>query len=151
MSIILLGAIVLINLIDPVEFFWRSPPDPTWETRWRALDPNESAWLAVMASSRGWLATLTDPEEIELAQGFRRRESRRRIYVDLILSPLLIAVAALVLIGVLSISALGITLGLSALVRGLMLYRRERQTQKTYQQAKDNYRALTLAEAMPSA
>lgn len=73
---------ILVDAVDAVdagEAYWSARHDPTWETRWRTLDPAERSWLAVMATSRNWMATLTDPEEIRPAKGRRSQESRRRI------------------------------------------------------------------------
>jgi hypothetical protein len=61
--IFLLGVTFLVDVVDLVECSG-GPRDPTWETRWRALESAESAWLAVMAGSRSWIASLTDPEEV---------------------------------------------------------------------------------------
>jgi hypothetical protein len=149
--IILLGVTLLFDVAEFVELFWRSPRDPTWETRWRALDPTESSWLAYMASSRKWFGTLTDPEEIELAKGFMRQEKRRRIYVDLLVaSPLAITAGLLVLAGVLPLGGVGIILGAFAVLRPFELLHRERQIKKTYEKTKATYQAITGSEPAPS-
>jgi hypothetical protein len=62
---------------DAFDAYLGARREPTWKTRWRTLDPAERSWLAVVATSRPWIATLTDPEEIRLAKGCRRHESRR--------------------------------------------------------------------------
>jgi hypothetical protein len=100
--------------------------DPTWETRWRSLDPAERAWLAMMSTSREWIGTLTDPEEIKLAKGFRRHESRRLLSIDLICLPLLLAAAALSL--ALHTDLIVLTVFFAyGLVRNIWTYRRGRQ------------------------
>jgi Flp pilus assembly protein TadB len=119
---------LLAAAIDASQAFWGASDDPTWETRWRSLDPAERTWLAAMATSRKWLATLTDPEEIKLAKGQRRHESRRRLYFDLAFLPLLLAVTVLVLAGALSAaSILMIVFPGYVLVRSFWVYRREQQ------------------------
>ena len=149
--IALLGVTVLVDVVEFVDSFWRSAPDPTWETRWRALDPAESAWLAVMATSRNWLATLTDPEEIALAKGFRRHERRRVVYFDLAGLPFLAAVVAFSLIGLADPSIVGLAFSTLLLLRGVPIYLRGRQIKKTYERAKANYLALTAPEPAPAA
>lgn len=151
LAIALLGVTVLVDVIEFVDAFWRSGPDPTWETRWRALDPAESAWLAVMATSNNWLITLTDPEEIALAKGFRRYERRRRVYFDLIGLPFLAAAVALTLIGLVNPSIVGLIFSTFLLLRPIPIYLRERQIKKTYQQVKENYAGMTTPEPAPAA
>jgi Flp pilus assembly protein TadB len=118
---------VLIGAIDAGEASWAARHDPTWEARWRSLDPAESSWLAVMATSRNWMATLTDPEEIRLAKGRRSQEGRHRLKVDLAALPVFIAASALVLAGVLNEQILLVLLFAFALVRMIWTYRRERE------------------------
>lgn len=149
-ALIILGLTVLVDTVDFAEAFLSSHRDPTWETRWRALDPADSAWLAMMAGSRDWIATLTDPEEIALAKGFRRHERRHRVYIDLAALPFMLAAGVLALAGLLSPAALGLVASTFVLIRGPVLWRRERQIKKTYEQAKENYQAMTTSEAIPT-
>jgi Flp pilus assembly protein TadB len=129
--VILALATVLVPLlagaIDAGEAAWSARHDPTWETRWRSLDPAESAWLAVMATSRNWMATLTDPEEIRLAKGRRSREGLHRLKVDLWALPVFVAAAALVLAGAMSAQILIPILLTFGFARNVWSYRRERQ------------------------
>jgi Flp pilus assembly protein TadB len=118
---------ILIGAIDAGEASWATRHDPTWESRWRSLDPAESSWLAVMATSRNWMATLTDPEEIRLAKGRRGQEGRHRIKVDLAALPVFVAAGVLVLAGVLDEQILLVLLFAFGLVRMIWTYRRERQ------------------------
>ncbi len=145
-----MGVIVLVDGAEFFDTFWRSVPDPTWETRWRALDPSQSAWLALMATSRGWLGTLTDPEEIELATGFHRHERRYRVCFDLAALPFIGAAATLVLVGLVPVGVLGLAAGTFGLVRSLVLYHREQQIKNAYKQAKDDYRGMTAPEPAPA-
>jgi Flp pilus assembly protein TadB len=117
---------ILIGAIDGGEAYWGARHDPTWETRWRSLDPAERAWLAVIATSRNWLATLTDPEEIRLAKGRRSAEGRRRLKADLWALPVFIAASVLVLADVLNVQVLFFVLLVFGLIRGIWTYRRER-------------------------
>jgi hypothetical protein len=146
LAIALLGVTVLVDVIEFVDTFWRSAPDPTWETRWRALDPAESTWLAVMATSRNWLSTLTDPEEVALAKGFRRHERRRLVYFDLASLPFLAAAVALSVIGLMNPSVVGLVFSTFLLLRSIPVYLRGRQIKKAYDQAKANYLAVTTPE-----
>lgn len=146
-AITFLGITVLIDVAEFIDAFWRSAPDPSWETRWKALDPAESTWLAEMSRSRAWLATLTDPEEIELARGFYRRERRHRVYLDLTALPFIAAAGALVLTGALPLEVLGVVGGGFICIRGVVLYLRERRIKKSYQEAKADYLAVTAPAA----
>ncbi|HEY0278742.1 MAG TPA: hypothetical protein VGC32_10790 [Solirubrobacterales bacterium] len=118
---------ILVGAIDFGGAAWSTRRDPTWETRWRSLDPTESAWLAVMAASRNWMATLTDPEEIRLARGRRSQEARRRLKVDLWALPVFIATSALVVAGLLNSQILIAVLFGFGLLRTVWTYKRERQ------------------------
>jgi hypothetical protein len=119
---------ILIGAIDAAEAHWSARDDPTWETRWGSLDPAERSWLAVVATSRAWIATLTDPEEIRLAKGCRRRESRRRLNFDLAALPFFVAGLALMLTGLVDadLVLLAFFLGFG-LVRTVWIWRRERE------------------------
>jgi Flp pilus assembly protein TadB len=64
---IVIGAAVLV-FRDRVD-------DSAWEERWRALSPADRTRIAAAARSGTLLA---DPEEMELAAGYARRERRRR-------------------------------------------------------------------------
>jgi Flp pilus assembly protein TadB len=148
-----IGLLVITLVIDVVDFadvFWRSAPDPTWDTRWRSLDPTESTWLAYMATSRNWLATLTDPEEIALARGFRRHERRYIVYADLAVVPFVVAAAVLMLAGLVSIGVAGLVAFIFTTARSGVLYLRERRIKKTYEQAKADYRGMTGADPAPA-
>jgi Flp pilus assembly protein TadB len=118
---------ILVGAIDAGEAYLGARHDPTWERRWRSLDPAERSWLAVIATSRNWIATLTDPEEIRLAKGRRSREGRRRLNVDLAALPVFIAASVLVLAGVVNEQVLLFVLFGFGLMRGIWTYRRERQ------------------------
>lgn len=139
----LLAITVVIDVVDFADAFWRSAPDPTWETRRRSLDPSESAWLAYMAISRQWIATLTDPEEIALAQGFRRHERRFIVYADLAVLPVVIATAILMLGGLVSIGIVGLVAFIFTTVRNLVVYLRARRIKQAYTEEKATYQALT--------
>lgn len=80
-----------------------------------------------MATSRDWIATLRDPEEIRLAKGRRSQEGRDRLKFDLAALPVFIATAVLVLAGVLNVEVLLSVLFAFGLIRGIWDYRRKRQ------------------------
>ena len=147
----LLGITLVIDVVDFADVFWRSAPDPTWETRWQSLDPTESTWLAYVATSRNWIAALTDPEEIALARGFRRHERRYIVYADLAVVPFVVAAAALMLAGLVSIGVVGLVAFIFTTVRGAVVYLRERQIKQAYEEAKANYRRMTTVDPAPIA
>jgi hypothetical protein len=95
----------------------------------------------MMAGSRDWLATLTDPEEIALARGFRRHERRYRLYVDLAALPFMAAAGVLALDGVFGPGVLGLVASTFILLRGFVVYLRERQIKR----ALDAQRELAAA------
>ena len=94
-------------------------------------------------TSRDWIATLTDPEEIKLAKGRRREESRRRINFDLAALPIFLAASIAVVAGVLSQSVLLYVLFGFALIRSIWIYRRER----TIKGALETQRKIAAATA----
>jgi len=110
-EVLLICVTVLASVAALRTALWRGADNPTWELRWRALDPGYRDWLAAMTTSPAWLKTLTDPEEIELAKGFGRRERRRRAYFDLAVTALLIVSVAFALAGLLPSSTWGLILG----------------------------------------
>lgn len=98
----------VLAAVTAIRNAWRrGSVDPLWELRWQALDPSDRARLAVAALSVTSTAALVDPERRALAEGFGRRERQRRAYFDLLLLVVLALVAALMLTGVTSFSALG--------------------------------------------
>lgn len=115
-DILLICATVIASAAALRTALWPGTDDPNWELRWRGLGPDHQDWLAAMTTSRAWLATLTDPEEIELAKGFSRRELRRRAYVDLVVTAFLVVAVALALAGVLPFSTWGLILGCYTLI-----------------------------------
>ena len=127
-AIVYAGVALLISAWEAVEAFWGARDDPTWATRWESLDPAERSWLAVMATSRSWLETLTNPEEIKLAKGCRRRERRYRLNYDLAALPVLLVAAAPVLAGVIDPTPILYSLlFLYAILRNFLAYRRDRR------------------------
>jgi hypothetical protein len=128
---------ILVAAIDAGEAYWSARHDPTWETRWRSLDPAESSWLAVIATSRNYMATLTDPEEIRLAKGRRSQESRRRLVFDLAAVPVFLAGWALVVAGVIGSGVLLTLLLTFGLLRSIWVLRRERQIKGALQAQRD--------------
>lgn len=91
--------------------------DGNWQLRWRALEPDDRARLAVAGLSGTTTAALVDPEERELAEGFGRQERRRRTYLDLALLITLAFVTALMLAGITHPSAFGLILATYGLLR----------------------------------
>ena len=119
------------------EAYRRGADDPSWELRWRALDPGYRDWLAAMTTSRTWLSTLDDPEEIELANGFARRERRRRSYFDVSALALIWLCAALILAGVLPTSACTLGFSVYGVVRLFAEFVRNQQPKRRLKQRTD--------------
>jgi hypothetical protein len=117
MDIVLISVTVFVGVISATTILRPGADDPNWELRWRSLDPGYRDWLAAMTTDPRWMKTLTDPEEVELAKGFARRERRRLAYFDLAAGVLVALVVALTLAGLVRLSATGFALGLFALVR----------------------------------
>jgi hypothetical protein len=107
--------------------------DPNWELRWRALDPGYRNWLAAMATEPSWMKTLSDPEEIQLAKGFARRERRQLAYYGLALWVLIAIAVALTVAGLLSFSDVGIAVGLVAAIPLFIESWRKRQIKRKVQ------------------
>jgi hypothetical protein len=124
--------------------FWRGTDGPLWEVRWLGLDASSRARFVTAVYSRDALAALSDPEEIELVAGYRRRQTRRRAYVELAAAPFLIIGAALALTGLLAGSSVIFILTLYTLFVGLWAYLRDRQMNGTL-------RAVVEAEAQATA
>jgi Flp pilus assembly protein TadB len=103
-----------------------------------------------MATSRNWIVTLTDPEEIALARGFRQHERRYIVYADLAVVPFVVAAAVLMLAGLASIGVVGLVAFTFTTVRNVVVYLRARRIKKTYEQAKANYQGMTAADPAPA-
>jgi hypothetical protein len=107
--------------------FRRGADGPLWEARWLGLDAPTRARIVTAVYSRDAMAALSDPEEIELVKGYRRRQRRRRAYVDLAASPFLVVGAALALNGLLRGSLVVLILTIYTFVVGAWAYLRDRQ------------------------
>lgn len=86
--VIVIGAVVLV-FRDRVD-------DSAWEERWQALDAADRSRIAAAVRRGGLLA---DPEEIDLAAGYARRELRRNSPGTLRLAVLVLLSAALIITG----------------------------------------------------
>jgi hypothetical protein len=149
-GILLICVTALVSIAALKTALWRGSDDPNWELRWRSLDPGYRDWLAAMTTSRAWLATLTDPEEIELAKGFSRRERRRRAYADLAVTALLIVAVALALAGVLPFSTWGLILGCYTLLLAGGAHLRDRQIRRKVRTWSDATAAPSRLDATPT-
>jgi hypothetical protein len=127
MTVILL-AVTLLGFIFAAAAAFRSGADNLgWELRWQGLDAGDLARISTAARSRDWRSSLTDPEELELAAGLRRRDRRRRAYVELAVLPVLLVATVLALIGLVDVAAVGLVFGLSAVFTDLWDYLRTRR------------------------
>jgi hypothetical protein len=116
-DILLIGVTVLIAASGAWTVLRPGDDDPNWELRWQGLDPGYRDWLAAMTTDPRWMGTLTDPEEVQLAKGFARRERRRLGRYDLVALVIAVLAVALAMAGVLGLGAVGIGLGLLASIR----------------------------------
>jgi hypothetical protein len=125
---VLLLIMILLGFVFAIDAAFRSGVDNLgWELRWQGLDADDLARISTAARSRDWRASLTDPEELELAEGLRRRDRRRRAYVELAALPILLVAAVLTLIGLVDVRVIGLVFGLSAVFTGLWDYLRTRK------------------------
>lgn len=98
-----------------------------WNLHWRALDPQGRARIVTAAHSREARARLTEPEDLGLVAGYTRFKSRRRAYVDLAASSLLIVLAAFALAGLVGTGDLGLAASLFLVAAGAWEYLSEKQ------------------------
>jgi hypothetical protein len=104
------GMVVVFYVEALVSAFRRGPDDPSRETRWRALDLDGRERIADSSYSSSRLAELVDPEENQLAKGYRRRLNRRSTYRGLAVFPFLVILAALTLGGAVEFTVFALTL-----------------------------------------
>jgi hypothetical protein len=116
-DIFLIGVTVLAAVLAVSVALRPGDDDPNWELRWRSLDPGYRNWLAAMTTDPRWMKTLSDPEEVELAKGFARRERRHLAFYELAATALAALTVALALAGLVRLSAVGISLGLFGGIR----------------------------------
>ncbi|HTT93224.1 MAG TPA: hypothetical protein VMF55_01010 [Solirubrobacterales bacterium] len=117
MGYFLIGVTVFIEVIALSTVLRPGADDPNWELRWRSLDPVHRDWLASMTTDPRWMRTLSDPEEVALARGFSRRQSRSLAHFELAAGVVAALAVVLTLAGLAPASTVGIGLGLVALVR----------------------------------
>jgi Flp pilus assembly protein TadB len=120
--------LALATVASAIDGAFRSGADgPTWDLRWRALEPAERTRISAAIRSRG---KLTDPVDTELAEGFNRYERRRGARLDLASAPLILLPAALTLAGVLRGGDFGLVVSLgvifSAYVSPWLIKRKDR-------------------------
>ena len=117
MDIFLICVTVLAAAGGASTAFRAGEDDSNWELRWRALDPSHRDWLAAMTTDYGWMRTLSDPEDVELARGFARREGRRLAHYELAAGVVVALAVALTLAGLAPFSFVALGLALVAAVR----------------------------------
>lgn len=124
-------AVTVLVAVQTIRDAWRTGPEnPSWDLRWRALDPGDQSRLAVAGLSRSTTAALVDADEREMAEGFARRDRRRRAYLDLVLLAALALTSALMLAGATDHRTFGLVLGAFALVRWPLDSLRDRQIKR---------------------
>jgi hypothetical protein len=118
------GIVVVLYGEAFVSAFRRGPDDPSWETRWRSLDSTGRERIADASYSNSRLSGLADPEETQLAKGYRRRLNRRSAYRGLAVFPFLVILAALTLGGVFAFTVFALTFTAAAYGINLPISRR---------------------------
>lgn len=113
--------VVVVGVSAAIAAFHPGADTPNWELRWRSLDPEDRARISTAARSN---AELTEPAEAELAAGLRRRDRRRRGYIDLAAVPFVAAAAALTLAGFIDIGVFFLLLTISTGIPALWTYLR---------------------------
>ena len=127
------GMVVFLYAQVLVSSFRRGPDDASWERHWWELDPAERERIADASHSN---SRLENPEEAQLAKGFRRRLSRRGAYRGLAVFPIFVILAALMLGG-------AIQAGVFGMIFAVVLYGVERPTVRRLKAAKRGARPLT--------
>jgi hypothetical protein len=112
--VIVVGAAVLV-FRDRVD-------ESAWEERWRTLTPADRTRIAA-AARRG--ALLADPEEIDLAAGYARRQRRRRGPYTLRLVIVVVVGVALLIAGLVHDSTVLLIFGAIFLLGSAWGFRRE--------------------------
>lgn len=132
MDRILTAVTIFLSVITVFQALRRGNDTAGWEWRWRALDPDERDRIAAAAIStrKADRETLVDPEERELAAGYRRRRRRRHAYFELPVLSLVLAVAALTVSGVVPRSDLGFALAIAAMFGSALHFLSERQIKR---------------------
>jgi hypothetical protein len=102
--------------------FGSGPDNLNWELRWQGLDSDDRARISTDARADPRHSSLTGPEEAELAAGLRRRDRRRRAYVELAVLPFVLIVVVLALFGLINAGSVGLLIGLSVVFTGLWDY-----------------------------
>lgn len=131
MDYVLIGITAFVAVATIRQAWQGGGDDPNWDLRWRALDPDEQARLAVAGLSLASTAALDDLEERELAEGFGRREQRLRARLDLALLAALVLAAALLLAGAASLSSFGLIIAAYGALQWAVGSLRDRQIKGT--------------------
>ncbi len=124
-------------LIDGLSAFSSGADDSMWELRWRSLDAGDRARIASAGRNKEARAALKERGELDLAQGFKRRESRRRSYVQLPALLVILALTALILLGVLPQSDLNWVLSFLAMLIPVVTWLRDQQIKRAHRKALD--------------
>lgn len=137
MHIVWLLIPALVFLIEGFSALSSGADDSMWELRWRSLDDRDQARIAAAGRTKGSRAELEERDELELAEGFNRRERRRRAYLQL---PLLLGIVALfifTLLGVLPGSDLDQVFAYAAMLVPVTAWLRDWQIKRAHRPAPD--------------
>jgi hypothetical protein len=121
-----------VFLVDGLSAFRSGADDSMWELRWRSLDDRDQARIAAAGRTKGSRAELEERGEVDLAEGFNRRERRRRSFVQLPALLVVLALLAFTLVGVLPESDLDQVIALAAVLVPVATWLRDRQIKRAY-------------------
>lgn len=141
MDIYILCVLVLAWIVYAVFIVWKGADDRDWEAHWAALDELDRAWIAAASRSRASRAALSERGELALAKGFSRRETRWRASVLLATLAPFVAIAILILTGVIGDHFAPLLLGTFALLQSLIALYRDRQIKSRYRETQARYLA----------
>lgn len=138
-EIFVLFLLVLVLVVYAVYALRRGADGHDWELRWASLDELDRAWIAAASRSRASRVTLEERGESGLAKGFSRREARRRAYILLATVLPFLAVAILIVTGVIDDRFAPLVLGSFALLQSLISLFREQRIKNRYRETQDRY------------
>jgi hypothetical protein len=144
---VLLGVLVFAFLTQAYLAVRKGADDASWEMRFRSLDDLDRAWIAAASRTSTTRPALKERGDVDLAEGFGRRERRRLAYVELATLPIFIALAFLIVAGALP-SALLLT-GEFA-VGGSLEFFRGSQIKTRYREAQDGHLATAAVQPTPA-
>jgi hypothetical protein len=147
---VLLGVLVFAFLSQAYLAVRKVADDGSWEMRFRSLDDLDRAWIAAASRTSTTRPALKERGEVDLAEGFGRRERRRLAYVELATLPIFIPLAFLIVAGALPSGMLALLLTGEFAVRGSLEFFRGSQIKTRYREAQDGHLATAAVQPTPA-